>query len=281
MQIISRQQLFSIIISSFLLIFLLFNPVYVSSQADFREAYNLYSLSIEEYKKTHDNYVLTREQYLSFKTLQAETNAREATAKMLQARNDVVIEYFKTLKAKIAKTPGISDEDANDLNTRSDIEIAWYEDHKSRVPSAGTLEDLISDSEEASNRFEGNEPLVYEILSTISLGKVVNFRERINELFSSIKDKTVEIREEGRNEYKFSAEKLQDIDRWVFETEGRITRSQEKQQDSEEAISQIGEKQINDKAQYSRVLSSLGESHQYLKEASSFLGEVIREIKTE
>ena len=267
---------------------LFFAPSIVFSQeieeSEYRKAFANYSLTFEQYKSAHSEYVLARAQYLRFNTLQSKTNAREATQAMLEARDEVIIIYFTALRKKLEETPGIDDDRLNALYFRIDEEQAWFSEHKERLSTAGTPEDLVEDSKEARGRFDSIEPLFYEILSTIASGKVKSFRERLVDIFTVITAKVNEIKSEEREEYSFSAEKFRTIDRWNFETENRVSRSEEKQIEASDLISQFREKRRGrrrvDRGQYNSVLLKLGESRQYLKEASSFLIEIVREIKT-
>lgn len=265
------------------LIGLVFAPTIYSQEPEeneFRVAFSDYTLSIEEYREAHEEYVLARSQYLRFNTLQAKTNAREATLKMLQARDKVVIAYLAAFKAKLEETEGISDDKRGELNFRIDEEITWFSEHKELLPSAGTPEDLVDDSDEAKKRFLSREALFYEALSTISSGKVRDFRARLSDVFTAIGDKVNEIKEEDREGYSFSTRKLQLVDRWIFETENRISRSDGKHDEALDLMSMISPLFGDNKGRYDKVLLKLGESRQYLKEASSFLLEIVREIKT-
>lgn len=254
------------------------------SGTKFNQAHREYSLSAEDYRASHDEYVLARSQYLKFKTLTAENNAKEATIRMLETRDEVAEKYLSVLKMRIEEIEGVPDATREALFLRIDEERTWFSEHKERLPSAGSLEDLVSDSDEAKGRFEAADPLIYEGLSVISSGRVNNFRARLKNIFSSVRDKINKIKEEERSEYKFSTRKIQIIERWIFETEGRISRSEEKQVEADSLISEIsgksGGRGKSSVGTYSQVLSKLGESQQYLKEASLYVIEIIREIKT-
>lgn len=246
----------------------------------FDNAYKQYSLEIEEYQKTHDEYVLARSQYLKFGTLTSTNNAKDATIVMLQARDDVVISYFKAVKEKLSETQGIPDATRDALNVRIDEETKWFSDHSGRLSSAGSLDDIVKDSDDAKNRYESVDSLIYEALSVVASGKISRLRERLVGTFSSVSKKVSEIREEEKEGFTFTTRKLELIDRWIFETENRVTRSEEKQVEAEAEFTEFtGDKKKNAPT-HNVVLSILGESQQYLKEASLFVKEIIREIKT-
>ncbi|MFV1917361.1 MAG: hypothetical protein ACC618_02705 [Patescibacteria group bacterium] len=253
---------------------------YSQSFSSYSQAFEDYSLAVEGYKRVHDDYVLARSQFLRFQTLTSQNNAKEATAKLLEKRDDVIIKYLTALKEKITDTEGVPDATREGLFFRIDEEISWFSDHMGRVSSAGSLDDLVLDSNEAKKRFEQADSLIYESLSLISVGRLNNFRDRLEATFSQLREKVNQIRDEDRSEYKFSTRKLERIDRWIFETENRITRSNEKQQEVDKLMVRFGEQRKNNSGLYNSVLVGLGESQQYLEEASLFVKEIIREIET-
>lgn len=254
-------------------------PSEISSQTDFANAYKEYTLRVESYKVAHDEYILARSQYLKFKTLTSENNAKEATIRMLEARDEVLIKYLVALKVRIDEIKGTSNETRESLFLRLDEEMKWFLDHKDHLSSAGTLDDLVSDSDKAKKRFESIDPLIYEALSTISSGRLNNLKERLNNIFSDVRNKINEIKEEEREEYKFSTRKIQIIERWISETESRIARGEEKRAEAKTLISGItGKGKSVDR--YNEVLTKLNEGQQYFREASLNVVEIISEIKT-
>ena len=250
------------------------------SEPTFDKAYKDYSESLEQYRQAHEEYLLARSQYLQFKTLKSKSDAQEKTANMLMARDEVVIRYLIILRSRLKDALGTTDEKLLNLNLQIDTEINWFEGHKKNLRSAGTLEDLVSDSDEAKDRFEKDEVVFYEVLSNVSSGKVINFRKRMNEIFSNLKAKLSEIYSADDPEYKLSAEKIATIDRWILEVEGRIVRSEEAQLEADDLLSKLQKLMRIDNFTYGEIISVLGQSNQYLKESSSFIREILREVKT-
>jgi hypothetical protein len=257
------------------------SKVYSQGPTQYDKFYQEYSLKVEEYRRNREEYILARSQYLKFKTLTSQNTAKEKTIIFLQARDEVLVSYIKTVIERIKEVQGIPDATRDAIITRLNDEATWFSDHKERVTGAGSLEDLVSDSDEAKKRHEDIEPLLYEALAVLSSGKVNRYRERLDDTFISVKGKVNEIREEVKPEYQFETRKLEVIDRWIFDTEGRITRSQEKLLEADGLTSEFPTSKSRGITNYDGVLTVLGESQQYLKEASLFIREILREIKTE
>ncbi len=277
-----KKRLISIIILVFLTLLVRLPGTAYSQDSEngFSEAYREYNLTVEAYREAHDGYVLARSQYIKFGTLTAQNNAKEATLKMLEERDEVVKKYLIALRDRLRETEGVSESSLQGLTLGLDEEIAWFGDHKERLSTAGTLDDMISDSDDAKTRYGLISPLKYETLTAMSMGKVNDFRDRLSNIFSDTKGKINIIREEEREEYKFSSRKVQIIDRWIFETESKIGRSEEKVDEAVANSEKFGEKTKQDNRVYNRSLDLLGQSQLYLMEASSFVKEIIREIMT-
>lgn len=246
----------------------------------FEQIFQEYLSKIDEYEKAHEDYILKRAQYFRFGTLKSRDDAQAATLSMLQARDEVMILYIKSLKAKHKESVGISDVKREGFNLRLNEEVAWFENHKEVMTSAGSLADLVRDSDSAKNRYYSLYPLAYEVLATNSLGRLTDFQERVNDSFNQTKDKIELIKNEDRDEYKISENKIKLIDRWIFESENKITRGLEKQTYADSKIPTFGLIPGTTFGEYNNTLSVMGEAQLFYKEACSFLKEVIREIKT-
>ena len=257
------------------------SPAVVEENDEFDEAYTSYLKGVEEYQIVHNEYILRRSQYLNFKTLKSQQDAHDATVKMLQARDNVVIIYLVALKARLQEAIGIAPARSEGLKIRIDEERGWFTEHRNEVSSAGTLDDLVSDSNEAEKHFLSVEPLFYEILSVIAQGRITDFTERTDELTMQVDAKVEQIRSDDRSEYTFSSDKFSVLDRWMFEAENRVTRSKEKQIEADVNILDYSRKRGGSIiSNYNSISSTLGEAQLFLKEANTFLKEIIREIKT-
>ncbi len=255
-------------------------PTPADVDSPYEIAFKDYQTQIVEYQAAHQEYVVRRSQYLRFKTLQSQQDCRDATAKMMQERDDVVLSYIKALKERLNEASGVNDISKTALNTKIDAEYGWFTDHKSKIPTAGSLEDLLKDNTKAKERFTKAQPLFSEILSVVSSGKITDFDERLKDVFGQLKTKIDEIKVEERDEYKLTDTQIQNLDRWVFNSDNLILRSEDRQAEADTLISTyVG--QTNKAASiYSSVLMKLSESQQFLKEAGSYLIEIVREIKT-
>jgi len=267
-----------------LLVLVFFSTQIVKAETEHDLAFIDYKLALESYSKLHDDYVLARTNYLRFDTLTSRNNAKEATLAMLQSRDDALIAYFNAIDTRTQEVDGVDQSTKDRLSGQLKDEAAWYADHRDRLVAAGSIDDLVADSDEARKRYATLGPVIYEPLSQIPYGRVLRFQERLNENFLALKEKVNRIRAEERPEYQFTTRKLESIDRWIFETEDRLERSNEKLSVAYESIEKIPSSAKSISSSQSRnnqVLESLKEILQDQKDASLRMREIVREIKTE
>jgi hypothetical protein len=285
-----KLKVFSLFFSFVLFLFLNSNTVFAQEETATESSevplltsvYADYTKIIDEYTKLHDDFIVKRAQYLRFKTLKSQEEAQASTLSMLQKRDDVVVSYLKVLQSRIEEAVGVTDSRRDALNFRINGEIQWFTEHREILTSAASLSDLVKDSTKAELRFDSVISLAYEVLANTSYGHIVDFQERVKDLQGNLKMKVENIKSEERDEYKLSSDKLQVIDRWIFESDNRIVRGEERQGGAEISITDLnrytGTAVLGS---YNQTLTKLGESQLYYKEASSFMREVIREIKVQ
>lgn len=242
---------------------------------DFDRAYQDYVFTMDIYNNAHSEYLLAKAQYQQSGTLVSQTKAQEATVKMLEARDDVVVTYITAVRMRLVEAEGVSALTKNGLFARIDAEVAWFQDHKSRIQSAGTLQDLSEDSEEAAERFFLTERTAYEALSTVPFGKLSLMRSATNAILTKINSKVFEIR---ANQDKDTAI----IERWAFETENKITRSLDKEIEAQALIPNFSADSRNrdHRKTYNDIIFRLDESRQFLRDATGFIKEILHEITT-
>lgn len=247
----------------------------------FDQVYAEYIDHSEEYNKAHSEYVLKKSQFLKFQSLKSRQDAFDATLVMLEKRDDVVISYLKVLRVKIEEVIGISDARKEGLFFRIDEEISWYTNHRDNLSTTGSLDDMVVDSKLAADRWVNIDPLAYEVMSVLAQGKIADFSKRLDDIFAATKSKMEIIRNDEREGFKFGSSKFQILDRWVFEADGKITRSKEKQSEADILINEIIKSKKLLTSNYETIITKLRESQLYMKEADLFIKEIVRQIKTQ
>lgn len=246
----------------------------------FQKAYDDHVFTQQEYEKAHEDYLLARSQYLQAGTLPAQISVQEKTTLMLQKRDDVVVTYLKALRLRLAESVGVSEINREGLFSRVDTEVRWFEDHRGRVASAGDLGDLVNDSTSAADHYdEFTSLLIFEVLSTIPIGKVTVIRQSMANNLERIKTKTNEIKLNGDLD-------VTDVEKGINEIQNKLTRSLDKQLEAQVGLQAFkpGQRRSGFSSaatNYNNILGSLDQSLQLLREASSFTRQVLKSIKTQ
>ena len=256
----------------FLLVVFLSLPI-KAQEFNFDRAYSDYLYNYNLYRQSHSDYIAAKEAFSKYKTLTSKTEALEKTRFMLKNQDETVKTYLTALRLKLAQTSGISDYEQNVLYLKLDSEVSWFAKHQEKVNSAGSLDDLADSAKDGQSQYQKTEFLIYETLGAILASKETGLREEINQKIKELKDKVGEIRLKGDKNTALA-------ERWLLEAENRLTRSQEKQFAAQQILSKIKTNDSNKVEDYNRAQFSFEESHQYLKDANSYLKEVLREIKS-
>ena len=237
-----------------------------------------YTISLEEYQRSHNRYVLARSNYLKFKTLASEEQAISATMEMLVNRDIVVVTYIDLLLERVKNAKGLDDAKVNEMLILLENEKDWFELHSRQITSAATLSELVEESNKASQKFTQINSLVYIVFSYLSYGRVYDHQTRLVDVFADLRSKFESIRGDQRTEYRFSSGKIMTIDNWLVESQSSINRSNEKLIETKARIDLFDAK--TSQKSYNLVVSDLQNSRLHMLKATSFMEEIIREIKT-
>jgi hypothetical protein len=227
-----------------------------------------YVYSYDQYRQAYNKYVVAKNEYLTYGTLVSKQKALETTKTMLVWRNDVIRTYFLALRQKLTEAPGILDIDKDPVLQTIDIQIKWVEDQKSSLPSAGTLEDLVTLSLALENRYPEIEITYYKALGLIISGREKVIQEMIIDQTNLIRSSVLNLRSAGV--------KTEVFERWLLEAQTRLDRAIEKHTSAMNTISNMSISPNNANI-FSQIQSTLGEENIYLKETISLLSEIIRE----
>src|SRR3989344_292325 len=168
------------ILTLFLFVFLILISAR-EARGDYATDYQSYINVAGDYQTAHDTYLTARAAYLASQSLDSQDKAKAATLKMLESRDNLTNAYLKALISKIQAVKGMTDSDKSSLVGQINTEISWYTVHNNKLSSAGSLNDLVTDSNEAKSEFNTlTKTVIYK--SLIYLGSANNsyIREEIN-----------------------------------------------------------------------------------------------------
>lgn len=264
-----------ILVSIVLMIFWGYFLSIVSAQEfDYSKAYQDFSYNFSLYDQQRVIYQSVRSEFLQYNTLTSKEKAKEETLKLLLVRDEVVKTYLTSLRMKIKELKGLTEAEKNGFYTRIDQEFKFYEDHKNKLSSAGSLEDLVEDSDEAKERYENfSKSVIYYSLIGIASGKNSYLRQEIEKQISELKTKISEIRENADKD-------VSSIERSITDLENKMARSREKDNLALDMVNKIKSTERDKDGIYNEALINSQDSFSYIKEVNNYLLEIIKQIKT-
>lgn len=241
---------------------------------DYSRAYSDYIFNMDLYNQAHNAYTLAVAQYTQSQTLESKENARVSTYKMLTKRDEAVKTYLTAVRMKLFENSGMSNTEKQGFLTRIDAEVGWWTSHETRIPSAGTLEDLSADSQDAKSHYNSiTVPLVYQSLIAGVGGSLDSIRSQQSSEVSALNSKISEIR--ANNDKDTSG-----IERSLLDIQNKISRAQGKESEARSVINAIKATDTSKEGDYSDAQSLMQDAYSYLKDANQNLTEIIRQIKT-
>ncbi len=247
-----------------------------SGAFDFNRAYADYIYNTQLYNDAYSAYQLARSQYLASNTLVAQGNAQTATLKMLQARDEMVKTYLTAIRMRLKETDGISINDLNIAFTQIDNDFTWWGSHKTKLASAGSLDDLVADSGEAYTHYQTTLMIVYQSLTTIFVGRLDSDRSDMGRLVADLKNKVAQIKINGDKD-------TSQIERSLIDVDNSISRSASKESEAKNIINTLtldqNSNESNDQ-RFADTKTKLKESRAYMNDAVNLINQIVIEIKT-
>ncbi|MBU0998599.1 hypothetical protein KJ570_03660 [Patescibacteria group bacterium] len=257
-----------------LIFFGLFLSLVSAQEFDYTKAYQDFSYNLSLHDQQKSVYQKARSEYLQFGTLVSKETTKQETLKLLLIRDEVVKTYLTSLRMKIRELEGLSDSQKEGFYSRIDSEYKFFEEHKNKLSSAGSLDDLVDDSNEAFERHDKSSKIViYYSLIGIASGKNSLLRIEIEKQISELKNKISEIRSNGDKD-------VSSMERSFTDLENKISRSKEKDNQALNMVNQIKTTERNKENIYNEALQETQDSFSYIKEVNNYLLEIINQIKT-
>ncbi|EKE05677.1 MAG: hypothetical protein ACD_19C00182G0005 [uncultured bacterium] len=200
-----------------LLFFVLCTMYYVlpifAQDFTFTKARTDYVFTEDNYKNDLFDFNLKKASYFKNPTLSNKELLRTATYKFIGTRNSYIKNYLTMLRIKTLESTGIDQSKKEEVYTKVDPEVTWYDLRKNSYNPADTLEDLISKSHDEDLRLKSTSlPIIYFSLTHISLGEVKNLRLKHIKLYDNLKKESAELIKLGRADSGLFDRWFRDID---------------------------------------------------------------------
>jgi hypothetical protein len=251
-------------------------PMVIASHvfAASQQAYQDYLFQFDQYRQTYTNFQVAKNEYEKFKSLSAQTDALAKTKLMLTNRDQLLRSYLLLLNEKLNEDQGLSGTTKQLYQTLIKNEVSFLETHSSKVPSAGSLEDLTQVSKELESHYSVLQISVRQILTGLSLGQLA--------ILGTQYDKTLLDAQKIISSYgnTFSPGKQETINRWILQIKDKRTYFQQKYDAIMQGSAQMKAADAQELDQkYTALTKNVSEARQYLLEGASFFTELTNALK--
>lgn len=233
------------------------------SRADFDSAYQTYLSKYDQYRLALSDYQTARNRYLTYQTLSSQSEALDKTKTFLQNRNQTMILYLKLL---LEKHP---EENYRKLLNE---DLIFYQDHLNTIDAVGNLEDAVSISNKAKEHFFRTEVISRQTIVNILLNKLKNIEINQNKIKLGFEEKINFLRNNGKD--------VTTLERWFLSFNGKQQFVSQKMQEAQALAGKLAPASSNQLTRdFSKIQTAIYDANQYLKEGTSFLVEINKEIK--
>ena len=249
-------------------LFLTVKPVF----ADYSTTLHSYIGLTDYYRTTYQSYQVSKNKYLTYGTLTSQKEAMENGRNFLKARDQLVMLYLQLLNDRINEGGGFDSQQKDLYLSQLNVEWNWLSNHRSSYDSISTLIDLQRSSDQMQERY--NTVVRYIALKTagvILTNKAYITTTSLNDILQRLTEQMKIISQTGAD--------LTIAERWLIEAGNKTNYATLKQSDAMTIFVNFhGENIVSE---YNKGLNLLTESNQYLREANSYLSEILRIIKGE
>lgn len=237
-------------------------------------AYSDYLFQYDIYRQNLTDFKVSKNEYDKFKTLESQTTLLSKTKIFLSQRDHLLRAYLFLLNEKLNEDKGLSQTERSLYQRLIQSEVVFLDNHSQLVPSVGSLGDADAVSKQLESHYQILSASTRQTIVAIILGKL--FVERNN--FDSTFAKAQILVNTNRN--NFTPSKQATLERWVLQIINKRNLFQQKIDliISKNAALKPGTIQALD-SKLADLQKDLAEARLYLVEATSFLGELVNNVR--
>ncbi len=158
-----------------------------------------YVFANDNYRNSLSDFNLKRGVYKKNPTLSLKEELRISIFKFSTSRNNLLKVYLTMLRLKTYESLGLETSEKENILSKLDSEISWYENRKNSYNQNDKLEDIVNKTKEEDSRYETDtKPIIYLALSTNSLGDVIDIKNKHIKLYQKLKDEAQNLINLGR-----------------------------------------------------------------------------------
>lgn len=147
-----------------------------------------YVFASDNYRTSLSDFNLKRGAYKKNPTLSLKEELRISIFKFSASRNNLLKVYLTMLRLKTYESLGLETSEKENILSKLDSEISWYDNRKNSYNQNDKLEDIVNKTKDEDSRYETDtKPTIYLTLSTNSLGDVIDIKNKHIKLYQKLK----------------------------------------------------------------------------------------------
>lgn len=248
------------------------------AHATSQQAYQDYLYQFDLYRQDHNNFKVAQNEYFKFQTLTSQQTALSATITMMAQRDVLLKTYLLLLNEKLNESTGILPSDRTYYQSLIQNENLFLTNHATLVTSVASIQDAMNVSRQLEDHYKVLQGSELQIISGISLGNLTGLANIFDKNLADARA-LVSI-----NRGIFSSAKQSLLDRWILQITNKRSLYQAKIDDINVKIAQLkvsnsSFSNIDPTLLYGTIKQELGNARQYLLDGTSFMGELVNELK--
>ncbi len=238
------------------------------------QALSDYDFMLQKYRQAHTDYLSAKNTYLTFKTLNAQTEATDKTKILLIARDDVLRTYLFALRITLRNTLGVDPEEQATLSNKLEKQEQFLVNHKDTIPPITGLNEISTASLAMETKYPEIQTLGYQTLYAIIVGQQTSASKTLLDQLDKLTNLTSEATSSDFDTAK--------ANQWLTDTKNTLEKLQPDRIETQALLAKIKPEKsalMSNQRQFAKILDILDTSRNRLIQVTEFLKETIKLIK--
>jgi hypothetical protein len=261
---------------SFFIFFLFFfifslSPIF----ADFNSLSQEYTQMLSANNSASTEYKIAKNTYETYYTLSSLTQVLQKSKTHLQTRDNLIIKHFELLSSKLDES-NIDSSQKDSLKQILSSEIVFFTNHLTLIQSISTINDINNVSQKAESEFVLANIKSKQIQGNILISKVNATLIPYTYLLEAITNQIIE----SKNNKDKDQTTIDKLERWLVEVKNKKILAENNISQNLNSLNDLSKSNAqNVEKNFDEIRINIIQGHLYLKEGTSFMKEILNEIK--
>lgn len=257
------------------ILLLIFVSPAIAQDFNSSKAYSDYIFTEDTYKTRLTTFNLKKDSYQKNSTLSLKEESRLALLDFLSSRDDLVKNYLTLVRIKTLESEGLNIVDKQNVYSKLDPEVLWFDNQKNNYTLNDTLENLVTKSQEEDKKYQNETvPVIYYSLATLSRGEVIRLKNEHLKIYDELKNEANNLVTLGRADSEL-------FDRWFKDIDKELENLSKVEREVQTEIDKIfgADEYLRDSG-YKKAIEALEPARASLLKLNRFLMELETTINT-